>query len=104
LVKPREIAAAEWAERSLDLLNQLEVVLKEAANLEAVYNYNDLFPLVMATPSGYPVPGMTFNQTQASEVGSLFQDVKVFLAENVQGEYGIDGSVRQAIILRRYTS
>ena len=76
-------AAAEWYNGVKALFRQLETLLAEAGRLELVYNSNGLFDLTMATPTGTNVPGMNVPALRSLVVGSLMQNLSVFLDEAV---------------------
>ena len=77
------VGAQEWYAGVKALFRQLETLLAEAGRLELVYNSNGLFDLTMATPTGTNVPGMNVPALRSLVVGSLMQNLSVFLDEAV---------------------
>ena len=95
-------AAAEWYSGVRDLFRKLEQLMAEAARLEAIYNANNLYPLVVATPSG-TVPGMGVPALRCIAVGALMQDLNMWLDAVAVGNpaAGFALPVRRTVIGKR---
>jgi hypothetical protein len=96
-------AASEWYSGVRDLFRDLEKLMGKAAQLEAIYNANNLYPLVVATPSGLNVPGMGVSALRSIAVGALMQDLNMWLDAVVVGNpaAGVALPVRRTVIGKR---
>ena len=79
-------AAAEWQKRSVQVLRNAEKALNEGIALTALFEDNDLLTLILATPEGQNVPGMTITAKRAIEIGNLMQDLLQWVSEPLTGE------------------
>jgi hypothetical protein len=103
IVRDRITAAAEWYAASRALLRQLETLLAEAGRLKMVYEDNDLYGLVTATPANTNVPGMNVSVLRSIAVGALMQDLEQFLSVAAVGNpaSGLPLPIRRAVIGKR---
>jgi len=96
-------AASEWYNGVRSLFRQLETLLAEAGRLELVYNSNELFELIMATPTGMFVPGMGVPVARAVGIGAMMQDLNAWLDAAAVGvpPTGLALPVRRTMIGKR---
>lgn len=97
------VGAQEWYAGVLKLLRQWETLLAEAGRLSGVYQANELYDLMLATPTGTNVPGMGVPVARALGIGALMQDLNVWLDDTAQGDppTGLTLSTRRTIIGKR---
>ncbi|MEI8306083.1 MAG: hypothetical protein WCF99_03350 [Chloroflexales bacterium] len=94
-------AALEWITGAKALLRTFEAMLAEAGRLRTLYEDNDLLDLTLATPDGENVPGMGVTKLRSIAIGSLLQDVVLFLSEPTVGEGGMTLPTRRKVIVQR---
>lgn len=99
----RSAAAADWYAGSKTVLRQFEQLLAEAGRLKMLYEDSKLYDLVLATPAGATVPGMGVTVRRSIEVGSLMQDLFLFLSQATVGDppAGVPMQSRRAVITSR---
>jgi hypothetical protein len=103
LIDNKSEAAMTWASGVSKMIRDLETLLAEANKLKIIYDDNDLFDLVVATPDGSIVPGMSMTKLRSIIIGSLMQDLDVFLSQDTVGNppNGIPMPIRRKVITQR---
>jgi hypothetical protein len=99
----RSLAAYDWYVGAKATLSQFETMLAEAGRLKMLYEDSKLYELVLATPAGATVPGMGVSVIRSIEVGSLMQDLFLFLSQATVGDppAGLPMQTRRAVITSR---
>ena len=99
----RSLAAYDWYVGAKAVMSQFEQLLAEAGRLKMLYEDSKLYELVLATPAGATVPGMGVTVRRSIEVGSLMQDLFLFLSQATVGDppAGVPMQTRRAVITSR---
>ena len=93
-------AAAEWQKRSVQVLRNAEKALNEGIALTALFEDNDLLTLILATPEGQNVPGMTITAKRAIEIGDLMQNLLEWVSQPLDTELPNPPTRRRVITSR----
>jgi hypothetical protein len=83
--RKRTAALVEWVSRAKALLRQIEELLAQAGTLRVLYDDNQLYELLMATPQTSLMPGVGLSLPRVLSLGCFFQDITVFLGEDLVG-------------------
>lgn len=102
-VTPRETAMAEWQRRARAILALSEQIVVDGRALSLLYEDNDLFQVIAATPEGQVVPGSSWSQARAISVGALMQDLELWLQDETIGVPAAPTSlpIRRRVIMTR---